>query len=498
MSNWSGLALRMGASFLLLPFIVQHVGPSGYGKYLVLVSVFGYSEILDFGFSAAIVRYVARFAALGEPARLNTVLGGIFRFYLLLASLIVGVAALAWAFPQPWFAPAGAGADFPLLIFIFGLATATSFFQIGWRWVLRGRDRYDVSNLIDIGALAVRVVLIVSLLRAGHGLLAVVIADFLECLVSLVGSWIAAHRLFPEIRPSWRRDRGNDDVREVRSYSVWVFFNQISQQLRFRTDSLVIGGALNAASIAVFGIGAKLQGYLMQVINLMSVPFRSRFSYLEGAGDWDALRSLFLRGTRLTALLTLTLTGVLFLETDSFIPAWMGPGFERSSAVLRILLPAIALELGQVTSVVALYGIGRHGPMAWATLVESLLKLGLSLVLVRSHGIEGVALGTALPMALNKIVFLPGFTCRSLRLGMGQWLREGVAGPVAAAAVGLLANLALGTVWHPQDLTMAVLRLAVGTLPFLVAGWFLVLQSEDRQVVRRLVGLPRRAGGRAG
>jgi O-antigen/teichoic acid export membrane protein len=489
--NWVGLAFRMGASFVLLPYIVARIGENGYGSYLVLVAAFGYSEILDFGLSAAIVRYVARMAATGEHERLNRILGAIFRFYFLLAALIVAAATLAWLFPQPWMRPQGAEPRFPFYIFLFGLLSASTFFQVGWKWILRGRERYDLSNVIDLAGLVVRVATILGLLHAGAGVLAVVMADLLESLVCWVGHWLVTRRLFPEIRPQWRHTQ-DEGLGEVRRYSVWVFFNQISDQVRFRTDSLVIAWARNTSDIALFGVAARLQSYLLQATNLMSVPFRSRLSYLDGAGDWDGVRALYLRGVRLVSFTGFALAGALFLHADPFMRAWMGPSFASSARILRILLPALAVEMSQIVSVVALYATGRHAMLAWLTLGEALTKLGLSLVLVRPLGIEGVALATAIPMLLNKGLLLSSYACRSLGVGVGRWLREGLSGPLLTLAISMLLDLGIDRVWRPVALPAVMLQLVVDLIPFALLGWWLVLREEDRIRARAMLGRLRR------
>lgn len=65
-----------------------------------------------------------------------------------------------------------------------------------------------------------------------------------------------------------------------------------------------------------------------------------------------------------------------------------------------------------------------------ATLIEGLANIGLSVALVRPFGIVGDALGTAIPLAVTTICFLPWHLCRQLQIRIGTYLREAYLLPV--------------------------------------------------------------------
>jgi O-antigen/teichoic acid export membrane protein len=76
-----------------------------------------------------------------------------------------------------------------------------------------------------------------------------------------------------------------------------------------------------------------------------------------------------------------------------------------------------------------LYGIGSHHLMLYAGIAEAALNLVLSLILVKTMGVTGVAWGTFIPMLLGNIFFVI-LVFRTLNLDLAHWLKKAVLPPV--------------------------------------------------------------------
>ena len=54
--NWAGTATHMIAGFVVAPFLVQQLGQSGYGQWVLIASVTGYLDLLDLGLRGSLGR----------------------------------------------------------------------------------------------------------------------------------------------------------------------------------------------------------------------------------------------------------------------------------------------------------------------------------------------------------------------------------------------------------------------------------------------------------
>jgi O-antigen/teichoic acid export membrane protein len=165
----------------------------------------------------------------------------------------------------------------------------------------------------------------------------------------------------------------------------------------------------------------------------MAGVFTPMSSASHATRDEEQLRRILILGNRYSSLVILPLACVLLVLGKSVIGLWAGRTYESAFMVLAILVPPTALYLMQAASTKVLYGIGRHYTLALVLLVEGILNLVLSIVLGKRFGIDGVALGTAIPLALTSVCFLPAYLSRVLSLPISKFLRETYAEPIVLA-----------------------------------------------------------------
>jgi O-antigen/teichoic acid export membrane protein len=108
----------------------------------------------------------------------------------------------------------------------------------------------------------------------------------------------------------------------------------------------------------------------------------------------------------------------------------MGPEHVGSAALLTILAVPQVTSLSQYTSALILVATARHRVLAYIVLGEGIANLALSVFLVQSMGVAGVAWGTAIPHIAATAVILPLYTLRTLGLGVWPYFRAAFVRPL--------------------------------------------------------------------
>jgi hypothetical protein len=108
--------------------------------------------------------------------------------------------------------------------------------------------------------------------------------------------------------------------------------------------------------------------------------------------------------------------------------------------------------------------------------VESLVNLGLSIALARPYGINGVAMGTAIPLFCTCVFFMPIHLCRLLQLRLRDFVWDCFAYPFLltipmAIMVRLLDTRIQGHSWRELVEIVFIAGLLYG-LELLVYFWF--------------------------
>ena len=110
-----------------------------------------------------------------------------------------------------------------------------------------------------------------------------------------------------------------------------------------------------------------------------------------------------------------------------------------------------------------------HRTWAIATLLEGLANLGLSIALVRPYGIIGDAIGTAAPLVITTICFLPWHLCRQLQVRMATYLREAYLLPLMLCLPLVAVVLAMKQWFVPHNYPQLLFHLVVAGLVYGVA-----------------------------
>ena len=482
-SRYLLLAVNIGLGLVLLPFTVRHLGVAEYGLWMMVASMTYYFQLLDLGYGSGIVRHVAEADARRDVALANQVLSTFVVVYAgigVVAALgIAGIIALAIPrfpnlLPDQVFRA-------QVILALLGLRIAIGFPMTVFGAATTARQRFALNNAVATGVALLNGAITYFVLSTGHGLLTLVASTTALAIASYgVYAW-TARRAFPElrIRPSSFNPKL---VRDVTTFSMYLFVIDIAIQIGFNLDNLVIGAALGTSAVAVYAVAMRLADYQRQMCNQFNgllFPVIVRFG---AVGDAAALRATLVDGTRIALTLVVGVTICVIAFADPLIGRWMGPGFDGSIAPLYVLAIAGIVLVGQGPLGNVLLGTGRHRLVAFVSIGEAVANLILSLVLVRRFGILGVAIGTAVPVVLANLAILLPAACRQIDLSLAAFGRAVAIGPLIGAVPAIAVAAALRAAVPPVTLWAIFLEGALVGAIYLAA---VCLVGFDRTVRAR-------------
>lgn len=490
-SNWLALLINIVVSFFLAPFVVNHLGAEMYGIWAVAMQFTGYIYLMDFGVRDSLIRYTAKYRATGNDLALRRILSVAILIYLpvFLAAMLV-TAGIAYGLPK-WSSIQGELADDArITVFLVGASIASTFLFNIYTGLLQGLQRFDVANGIHVIIGLLRAATIVVVLKSGGGVVEMAWIQFGFTVVSGVACYFAAGVLMKRVGLSLRPVRVTGRklralLRLVSGYSVYVFINNIGQKLAFATDALVISLFMPIASVTYYAIAGNLISYLHALVSATAQVFNPVASQYAAHKDREGLRMLMLRSTRLSLTIGLPVACTYVMLGDIFIGLWMGEQFvEQASMVLLILGLTQILSFPHHSIASILYGIGRHRTLAFLRMGEGIINLALSMILVQSMGLMGVALGTAIPHTVIFGIILPMYACSMLGITWWKYITSSLAGPLLNAVPFMLAAWVVHEHVAPTGLASFFAIVAVLCLIYMITGYGLCLSAEERLMVR--------------
>ena len=464
--SWSGLAFgaRVGTQLLSLILLSRILAPADFGIMAMAAVVIGLATVVrDLGAGPAIVREASL-----TPSFVASQLVVAATFGLVLAVLIILIGPFAAAvFGEPDLTPI---LSVLALGFVVGgvgvvpqalLERSLSFRPIAAAEILAG----FVALLVALGAAV-----------AGLGAMSLAIQAVVQTTVAVIVLALAA-RWRPTAAPSVA------DIRTgLRFGTPLAGFATLNYLVR-NADNALIGAVLGAGPLGFYSVAYRLMLLPVQVVN--SVGNRVLLPVLAQRTDLDSRRATYLTAVGVTALVGFPIAAGLAGAADQVIRVLLGPGWEQSVPVLRLLaLVAMAQVIGATVGPVFV-ATGRTDRLfAWGVL-SSLIAVA-SFAIGLPYGITGVAAAYAVA---SLILLVPSLAVALplIDTAIREVLRR-VAPALAAAAIGGFIAFGLGLALVGR-LPVLVLALQVaGLTGAYIAGLWIM----DRGSVRMIRDVARR------
>ncbi|MBF0186639.1 MAG: oligosaccharide flippase family protein [Magnetococcales bacterium] len=479
--NYFGFATQLVVVLILTPFMIRMLGDGGFGLWVVVQTVVGYFQVLEMGMLPAVIHHTA---SGNHREEMESMVASALLWVVLGLVVSVPVVELFVREGGGWFSLQSEHIEviedlyWPILFLI----VLTGLKRLSHA-VIEGRQRMVVLNLNATIATLTGAGCTVSLLLSGWGLEAVLWAAAVQMALELfLNALFIRYRLFLKISPlkaSW------SCFTEMIRYAIPAFLADVAVMLSHRIDVLVIGLNLPVTQVTVYTIGSRISGMMEKCLDPLVNLLFPLASELHGEGDHDRLGVLLVEGTRL--VLILAVPGLLLVgwHVKELVTWWVGADYaEPVSSVVWVLLGVVFMALFEAVAGRILLGTGEVVFDAWVSAVAAVCNVILSVILVRSLGVVGVALGTLLPLLIANGVVVPPYVCRLTGVGVIAFYGR-VLGPVVVLVTVTILCLSLMSMVEVSPVVGVLLNsLVVVGITLTSVLWM------SRQFIERVLSYP--------
>jgi O-antigen/teichoic acid export membrane protein len=482
-TRYLAISIEAALGLMILPFNVAHLGQSAYGLWMLTASITAYFSVLDFGYSGALVKFVAQYRAKRDLRALNEILSTTFAIFATFG-VITYLAAIVLAFYMDRLFQLSPDqvhlGRMVLLIISVNVAFGTAFSVFGG--VINGFQRYDLNNVVGTVSSIAIAVTNVAVLGLGYGLVELVAATTIVRVLTYGIYRANAYRVFPGLRlrlSLFRRAR----LREITGLSIYMLLIDWASKMNYSVDALVIGAFLNTSAVALWTVGQRLAEVTQRLTNQLNEVLFPTVVDNDAAARVDRLQTILIQGTRLSLATVIPLAGALMLMARPLVNAWVGPDFAGSVVVLQILALSVIFRVGNATSSTVLKGAGKHRLVAFTNISAAFVNLALSIALVKRLGLAGVALGTLAPICIAAVMIVFPAGCRRVELPLARGLTEAVWPAVWPAAVMVAFVLATRN-YVPPSLVAVGAEILAAVLVYMLVFFFFGLKTQERRFYR--------------
>jgi O-antigen/teichoic acid export membrane protein len=482
--NYSAQIITLAIGFFLTPFILDHLGVAQYGLWVLVGSFVAYGQLLDLGITSAVIKYTPEFLARGETEQAQKLIATSLQIYCGMGLLaILASVAIAPVFPGLFNVPPGERDTATWVVLVMGVIVGIEIPGLTVYSVLRGLQRHDLLNLLNIiSTLLVALATIVVLLLGGD-LLAMLLLNLPIIILMQIAAIILVNRLVPNLKFTWR-GASRQMVHKIVWFSSSIFISQVGGRLQTRTDEFVISAIMPISAVTPYSIARRLseisQTFTLQFMKVL-MPLASE---LHAEDDMVRLRSLYKSSSRLALVLFLPFGIVLTMLAQTILTLWVGPAYGGYDYLVLILTLNGLVLMSQWPAGSLLQGMARHQLLALTSLGSGLLNVVISIILVQPLGLTGVALGSLIPTTLECFCFILPYSMKIIGVSPVEIVRE-VFLPALLPAIPMIGLLYfVEQILMPSSLLLTVIVAGSAILVYLAGYIGLGASKSERETCR--------------
>ena len=480
--------LSMGASSIVqlvyVPMLLYYLTKDQYGIYQLMGSLIAYLAIMDFGLANTTTRYLSQAYANGNKNRAQQIINTSHSLYLVIAFILVILGGIFYIFIGPLYHEALSSADLYTakqiyLIMLFNIAVTipshifTATINSHEKFIfLRGMNLLKVlfQPLIVWGILAWKAsVLNLVLAQTGFNLFMIAV-NYFYCKKKLDVSF------FLDFQDKML-------MKELTSFSVFVFLHAIMDQIYWRLGQLVLGAVSGAVAVANYAIAIQLTTFAIFMPTTMSGVFLPKLSAITAkTKDMAQINAIFCKLGRLQFMfIMLLLIGFTFLG-KTFIYLWVGPGYDICYYIAIILMAAYILDVSQNIGIPILQAMKKHAFRAYVYVAMAILDIILCIPLAKYYGEIGCAYATAICLIIGS-----GFAINWYYARVGLDLKQ-FFGNLGKICVGICSAVMFIVIyfylfpiyksWFSFGLHGIVL-----TVIYIIFMWFISFNNYEKQLI---------------
>lgn len=232
----------------------------------------------------------------------------------------------------------------------------------------------------------------------------------MELIFYISNSYVLRHRvkkIYPWLKIRQRTTnsilKSNPEIiKKVKQVSV----HKLGAFVTDGTDKILIFAFISIETVAFFGNYSLLFGRLLQLINTAFAGTAAGIGNLVAENNKDNIQKVFWEMMALRFYLGGVAFITLYFITEPFIILWLGEKYILSKWVLNLFL--LNMFIKQIRIPVDhfkdAYGLYQD---TWAPIIQSIINLGMSLILLHYFDLAGILMGTTIAFSIIILLWRP-------------------------------------------------------------------------------------------
>lgn len=399
--SYAGIVLNIVTGLLYTPWMIHQIGQSDYALYTLAISLITMFTI-DFGMSAAVSRFVAKYNAENDQQSINNFLGLVYKLYTIISAVVFGILLVLFFCLDTLYTslnPAELG-RFKIIYLLAGTYSVISFPFITFNGILNAYEQFIQLKACDFFNKLITVILIACTLLGGGDVFALVAIN------AGVGLGTIAIKYFiirknTDIKVnfhffSWEK------VKEIFGYTTWSTVGSIAQNFLVTITPSILAIVSNSMEVAIFGFINSIGSYIYTLAMGVDGFFLPKVSRMiaEHRDSKEFLKLMTQVGRFQMYIFGLIAIGFLLVGND-FVYLLMGDEYQKAYyGVICYLIYSVICYPQQIANTMLL-AVNKVKERAIISVLVAIINVGLSCVLSKYWGAIGACISICVSICVR-------------------------------------------------------------------------------------------------
>ncbi|WP_313252541.1 oligosaccharide flippase family protein [Empedobacter sp.] len=481
--SYLAIAVNICIGFLYTPWMIQQIGKSDYGLYILVTAFLSYF-LMDFGLGQTIARFLSNYRAKDELQKINQLLGLTSKFYLAINVIICIALVIVYFFLDNIFTELSSTEieKFKVIYLIAGGFSLISFPFMSLDGVLIAYEKFVLLKLCDFISKVGIVILMIIALVLGYKLYALVAINAFVGLIILVIKLIYLAKN-TSIKIDFKY-KSKDLLRELIKFSFWISIIGIAQRLLLNIAPFILGVFSGTSEIAIFSIGIVIEGYVWTLAHALNGLFLPKLAKLNTeAENLKNISDLMIKVGRIQlSIIGLLLIGLIILGKQ-FIMLWMGKEFSQSYYVMVLLIAPSFIILTQEIAYTYLFVINELKYRAILFISATIGSVIISCLLAPKLGAIGCAIGIFSATMICHVIGMNYIYWKKIKLDIPRFFKECYSSFIIPIVLTMMIGIVLNYFYPKAELVSFVIKGFTLAFSYMVLVYSLGLNKNEKKML---------------
>lgn len=424
--SYINIILHAVIGFIYVPLLLHYIGKSEYGLYQLIGSFIAYFSIMDFGLTAAVVRFYAKYKAVNDKIGMENILAVAARGYGIIAVILFVVGVICYINFDIIFSASMTDAElataktlFLLLLFNIVITLTTMMF----RAVINANEKFLFLKGTETLQMLLQPVLVVLVLNQYPSAVTVAaVQTFLNICLIIARCYYCFAKLKIKIKFHYLNKQLLSDIKKLASS---VFVVVLIDQVFFKTNQIILGIVGGTSAVAVYSISSLIYMNYMALSTAISGVYLPHVTEIVAKNEpVKKLSDLFIKiGRYQYYLLALVASGFVIFGKD-FISIWAGEDFKEAYCITLLIIIPFTIDLVQNIGLSIMQAQNRYDFRAKVYFVMGIFNLCIAIPLAKLYGGIGCAFATGLSMFLGNGLIMNWYYLKVTKLDILSFWKE--------------------------------------------------------------------------